>query len=174
MSVIVIVTGRLRLRVLVQEDLPTFLAYRRDPEVARYQGWSADYSAAEGEVLIESMAKRPLGGTDWVNLGIELRATGELIGDVALRVDPDRSAGEVGFTLDSSHHGRGYGREAVGALCVFAFKDLKLSRFFAITDARNVSAIRLLLAIAFREVGFHRQRALFKDELCDELMFERP
>lgn len=120
------------------------------------------------------MAERPLGGTDWVNVGIELRATGELIGDVALRVDSDRSAGEVGFTLDSSRHGRGYGREAVGALCVFALKDLKLSRLFAITDARNVSAIRLLVATAFREAGFHRQRAVFKDELCDELLFERP
>jgi RimJ/RimL family protein N-acetyltransferase len=173
-SVIVIVTTRLRLRVLVQEDLPAFLAYRREPGAARYQSWSADYSAAAGHALIKTVAERPFGGPDWVNVGIELSATGELIGDVALRVEPDRSAGEVGFTLASSHHGHGYGREAVGALCVFAVEDLKLPRLFAITDARNVSAIRLLGATAFRKVGFHRQRALFKGELCDELLFERP
>src|SRR4051812_43785719 len=107
MSVIMIVTARLRFRALAQEDLPVFLAYRRDPDVARYQSWSPDYSTAKGHALITSAAGRPFGGPDWVNMGIELKATGELIGDVALRVEPDRSGGEVGFTLASSHQGCG-------------------------------------------------------------------
>lgn len=34
-----IVTERLELRLLAHEDVPAFVAYRRDPDVARYQSW---------------------------------------------------------------------------------------------------------------------------------------
>jgi RimJ/RimL family protein N-acetyltransferase len=39
-----ILTPRLHLRPFRREDLPAFVAYRREPEVARYQGWEDTYS----------------------------------------------------------------------------------------------------------------------------------
>jgi RimJ/RimL family protein N-acetyltransferase len=39
-------TNRLSLRPMQDADLEPFAAYRSDPEVARYQGWDAPYSAA--------------------------------------------------------------------------------------------------------------------------------
>ena len=38
-------TERLVLRRFRPEDLDAFVAYRSDPQVARYQGWEAPYSA---------------------------------------------------------------------------------------------------------------------------------
>ena len=36
-------TDRLKLRPFQMSDLDPFVAYRSDPEVARYQGWDAPY-----------------------------------------------------------------------------------------------------------------------------------
>jgi RimJ/RimL family protein N-acetyltransferase len=44
-----IVTERPLLRPLQLEDVPAFAAYRRDPDVARYQSWDTAYSQADGE-----------------------------------------------------------------------------------------------------------------------------
>ena len=48
--------GRLRLRWLREGDLPEFLAYRSDPEVARFQGWAPMDEAAARAFLREVAA----------------------------------------------------------------------------------------------------------------------
>ena len=47
-------TPRLRARAFTLADLDEFVAYRADPDVARYQSWS-DYTAGAGRALIASM-----------------------------------------------------------------------------------------------------------------------
>lgn len=126
-----LVTARLRLRAFTPGDLRSLLAYRRDPDVARYQYWPANYTEAEGSAFISEVSSAVLGSCTWVNVAAELKTTGELIGDVALRVEPDRTAGEIGVTFASHRQGCGYAREAVAALCTFAFEDAKLPRLFA-------------------------------------------
>ena len=48
-AVIEIVTERLRLRPFRAADLPAFVAYRSDPDVARFQSWDRTYSMADAE-----------------------------------------------------------------------------------------------------------------------------
>jgi len=43
MRVIEIATERLILRAFQADDLEAFVAYRSDPEVARYQSWDPTY-----------------------------------------------------------------------------------------------------------------------------------
>ncbi len=43
-------TARLRLRRFAEADLPAFIAYRNDPDVARYQSWEG-ISEAEAVAL---------------------------------------------------------------------------------------------------------------------------
>jgi RimJ/RimL family protein N-acetyltransferase len=169
-----ITTARLRIRPFIADDLGALLAYRRDPEVARYQSWSETFTEAEGRAFIDAVTRTPFGTPGaWINLGIELTATRELLGDVAFRVASDGSAGEIGFTLAREQHGRGYASEAVGAFCDFALRTLPLRALFAITDARNTPSIRLLGRLGFHEAGFHARAVMFKGEPCDELRFER-
>jgi RimJ/RimL family protein N-acetyltransferase len=49
-----LVTERLRLRPFQDADLEGFVAYRSDPEVARYQSWSPTYSMAHAELFLSS------------------------------------------------------------------------------------------------------------------------
>jgi len=44
-------TDRLVLRALRPEDVDAFVAYRADPDVARYQSWS-DYTFERGEAFV--------------------------------------------------------------------------------------------------------------------------
>lgn len=165
-------TARLQLRRFTDSDLPALLAYRRDPDVARYQSWTADFSESDGRAFIAAVSSVALGACTWVNVAVVLKTNQELIGDVALRVDPDLGAGEIGFTFAGAYQGRGYAHEAVTALCTFAFRDLKLSRLRAYTDVRNTRAIRLLDATSFRDTGTSH-RVPYKGEMCQELHFER-
>jgi RimJ/RimL family protein N-acetyltransferase len=168
---VLIHTARLELRRFTPGDLRSLLAYRRDPDVARYQSWSANYPESEARAFIATVGSATLGARAWVNVAVELKANRELIGDVALRVDQDRTSGEIGFTFAPAFQGCGYAREAVSALCAFASVELRLRRLYANTDARNARAIRLLEMTEFRDTGTHR-RVSYKGEMCDELCFE--
>ncbi len=53
-------TPRLRARPMGMGDLGTFVAYRADPEVARFQSWN-DYSLEDGRALLASLEGRRLG-----------------------------------------------------------------------------------------------------------------
>ena len=52
-----IVTERLSLRPFQVDDLGAFVAYRSDPEVARYQSWDCTYSMADAEVFLSSQSE---------------------------------------------------------------------------------------------------------------------
>jgi RimJ/RimL family protein N-acetyltransferase len=58
-----IVTARLSLRPFQVDDLEAFVAYRSDPEVARYQSWDSTYSMADAESFLSSITElTALGG----------------------------------------------------------------------------------------------------------------
>ena len=58
-------TARLRLRRFRPKDAPAFAAYRSDPAVARYQGWSAPVSPQAAAALVQEFAAgEPDNGSD--------------------------------------------------------------------------------------------------------------
>src|ERR671934_256011 len=64
-----ITTERLLLRPFQVDDLKAFVAYRSDPEVARYQSWDASYSIADAERFLASQRDVELGAPGaWVQL----------------------------------------------------------------------------------------------------------
>ncbi|MBA2239774.1 MAG: GNAT family N-acetyltransferase [Solirubrobacterales bacterium] len=147
-----ILTERLVLRPLRAEDLPGFVAYRRDPEVARYQSWNAAYSMTDAERLLAAQADVELGHPgSWVQLGAVGRADGCLVGDCASQVKLELPAtAEIGITLASSSQGKGLGREAVGGLVSALFERHRMHRVMAQADDRNRPLHRLLEHLGFR------------------------
>jgi RimJ/RimL family protein N-acetyltransferase len=78
---------RLILRRFEDSDLIPFVAYRNDPEVARYQSWDS-CDEQEAKVLIREMGSARVGVPGkWFGFPIESNETGMLVGDCALRVD---------------------------------------------------------------------------------------
>lgn len=161
---------RLVLRRLRAEDLDALVAYRNDPEVARYQSWS-DYDAKRGSHLIESMQGRQPGEPGWFQFAIALKDTDSLVGDCALRTDEDPRQGEIGFTLSGKHQGRGLGTEAVRALLGYAFGVLHMHRVIAVTDAKNTAAAKVLEHVGMRREGHFIENTFFKGAWGDEFLY---
>lgn len=92
-------TARLRLRPMTDADLPAFVAYRQDAEVARYQGWDETFSAEDARALFEKLRGVAPGTPGvWFRFAIEEAATGTLLGDCALHVQlEDPRQAEIGL-----------------------------------------------------------------------------
>ncbi len=163
-------TPRTLVRRLCVDDLEAFQAYRTDPDVGRYQGWSALSEAAARHFLEEMNAIEGLRLGDWVQLGIGEAGTGALIGDIGLYVTPDGEEAEIGFALGQPYQGRGLATEAIEATFGLLFAaNPRIERVRAVTDARNDACIRLLERLRLHRVA--EQQATFRGEPCIEYVY---
>ncbi|MDZ8108994.1 MAG: GNAT family protein [Nostoc sp. DedQUE12a] len=166
-------TPRLVLRGFQDSDIVAFLSYRSDLQVAKYQSWDTPYSEVEALKFIQSM-KQSIPGVlgEWFQVAIELKDTGEMIGDCAFCIlaDDGRQA-EIGFTLMRSHQGKGYATEAVTKLLEYLFTEYKLHRVRANCDRANIASAKLLERVGMRREGHFIKSLWFKGEWVDELWF---
>ena len=164
--------ARVLLRRLRPGDLAAFQAYRADPALGRYQGWTAMADAAARDFLAE-MTEAPFCTPGaWFQLGIADRvgrAGDTLIGDIGLYLAADARSLEIGFTLASPQHGRGLAAEAVTLAIAAVFAHTPAQRVLGITDTRNTPSIRLLQRLGFRPLT--TLSAVFRGEPCTEQHF---
>lgn len=143
----------LHISPLGADDVQAFVAYRRIPEVARYQSWSTDYSLADGQRLVESQAGKQFpesGG--WMQFGIHENR--RLVGDLALHPLADQpDSYEFGVTLDPAHRGAGIATRAVGAALDHLFAARGAHRVLAQCDERNTAVKALFARLGLRHEG---------------------
>jgi RimJ/RimL family protein N-acetyltransferase len=159
-------TERLILRPFRAADLEAFVAYRSEPAVARFQSWDADYSIADAQRLLAEQQDAVLGEPgDWVQLAAVDRASGELVGDCAVRVAREQPAtAELGVTFAPAHQGRGLAREALAAVIALLFDRYDMHRVYAEADARNGAVHRLLERLGLRREARLLEADWFKGE----------
>ena len=160
-----IVTERLRLRPFGADDLAAFVAYRSEPEVARYQSWDTSYSMADAERFLESQRDVEFGVPGpWMQLAA-VDGNGTLCGDCAVRVASDQpSTAEVGVTLAPAYQGSGLATEMLAAVIAELFEHHRLHRIYAHADDRNASVHRLLERLGMRCEARLVEADWFKDE----------
>jgi RimJ/RimL family protein N-acetyltransferase len=155
--------GDVRLRSLRTDDLPAFLAYRQDPEVARFQGFSP-MDATEAHTFLQEMApSTELLLAQWLQLGIARRADNVLVGDIGLLHEQPGQV-QIGFTLAPTAQGRGWATAAVGALCERLLMSGVCHTMRAVSDSRNARSLRLLQRLGFVEIA--RTSVVVKGEHC--------
>src|SRR5882672_7313329 len=165
-------SARVVLRRFRADDIETFVRYRADPAIARFQSWE-NFSDADGQAFFASMSRQhPDTPGEWFQFALELTATGAMIGDCALHAlaDSPREV-EIGFTLAPESQGRGNATEAVGRLLDYVFGLLAKERATALTDVRNAASIAVLERLGFARDPAPRESAIFKGEPCDEYLY---
>ena len=168
-----VATARLRLRPLTLSDVDDLVAYRSRPDVCRYVPFEPMDEAAVTARLNDRWANHAItGDCDRLTLGVELAATGAIIGDVMLRLvsETDR-CGEVGWVLNPDHTGHGYATEAAHALLHMGFDDLGLHRVIARVDVRNGRSLRLGDRLAMRREAHLIENEWFKGAWSSEIDF---
>lgn len=163
-------TPRLILRHFRPDDVPVLSAYRSDPAVARYQGWSSPVTLAEATALVRHFADSDPRRPGWFQYAIELKEDGSLVGDVGVNLHENRMQADLGFTLATDRQRHGYATEAVRAVLDDLFTR-GLRRVSAECDVRNVRSAALLRRVGFEEEGLRPAFTWFKGEWTDDLLF---
>lgn len=165
-------TPRLRLRHFTDADLAPFMAYRNDPQVARYQSWEGISEPEARAFVQEQKTIQPGIPGQWFQIAIELKETGALVGDCALKIEEyDARQAEIGYTLSRAYQGHGIASEAVSCVLDYAFVTLDLHRVIAITDCENTASVALLERLGLRREGHFHQNVWFKGSWGDEFLY---
>lgn len=161
--------GAVRLRALDPADVEDFLAYRGDPEVARYQGWQPGGREAALTFLRDAVPP-PWDEGDWAQIGIARTEDDRLVGDIGLLREGVAQV-QLGFTLSRGAQGRGWARIAVGTCIDTLLVPLGIARLRGITDSRNTPSLRLLQRLGFEQTM--REDLVFRGEPCTEITLEK-
>ncbi|MEV0839386.1 GNAT family N-acetyltransferase [Actinocatenispora sera] len=166
-------TPRLLLRPVTADDVDAMVAYRGRADVCRY----LPFEPMDRAEVVESIATRwtttALTDADQaLLLGVELIATGRLIGDLVLFFHSrEHRGGELGYVINPDLAGQGYATEAAAALLDLAFDGLGLHRVVARLDERNDASARMARRLGMRQEARLVQNELFKGEWATELDF---
>lgn len=138
-------TSRLVIEPLGEADIPAFVAYRREPDVARFQSWTPDYSTEQARNLVATQPPDLPSPGDWLQLA--MRHDGRLVGDLAVHTLADQpDTYELGVTVGERR--QGYAAEGMSALIVHLL-ELGAQRIVAFSDSRNVAVAALLTKVGF-------------------------
>jgi RimJ/RimL family protein N-acetyltransferase len=154
---------RLRLRAIEKEDLPRFVAWLNDAEVARHLPSRVPLSLTQEEkwyehILQQQPAEQPLvierdAPEGWTP-----------IGDIGFHaLDWVNRSAELGiFIGEKTSWNQGYGREAIQLLLEYGFNTLNLNRICLRVDETNPGGIHSYEHAGFIHEGRQRQ-AIFED-----------
>ena len=129
-----LITERLVMRGHRAEDADAFAATSADDEVMRWVGGTMDRPTAWRHMatLVGHWSLRGYGR--WA---LELRDTGELVGNAGLWYPEGWPDTEVGWTLAREHWGHGYATEAAKAALDWGWRELDLDRIVSIIAPAN-------------------------------------
>lgn len=156
-------TERLKIRTIRESDLDDFLEYRSDPQVCEFQAFPP-LERERAEKFIASAAGGEFGKAgEWVQLVVELKSENKVIGDIGLKPEAyDARVVEFGMTFSAKFQKNGFAREAIIEVVNHLFEEKGIHRIIAITDIKNLSAIKLVEKLNFR------REAEFKESFWNE------
>ncbi|MGB8859819.1 MAG: GNAT family N-acetyltransferase [Ilumatobacteraceae bacterium] len=163
-------TPRLTIRVARVADAPVFAAYRSDPEIAKYQDWDMPYQADRALTRLAALeAFDDVAEGEWISFAIE--HAGEVIGDVVANIHEGGGIAEIGFTIATAHHGRGYAGEAASAMVDHLIERHGVHRIVAGLDPGNVASMRVLEKLGMRKECLAPAAYCVRGEWVDDLRY---
>ena len=166
-------TARLLIRPVTDADVDDLYAYYHLPDVVRYLPWTVRTREDTLEVIQKRKTTVYLGKEgDTLALGVELKETGKLIGEVFLFWRNEESQqGELGFVFHPDFHGQGYAQEAAERMLAVGFEEMGWHRIYGGLDSRNTPSARLLTRLGMRQEAHFIGNKLFKGEWNEEFIY---
>jgi len=165
-------TRRLKIRNLKDSDLDAFYQYRSNPEVTRYQGFST-ITRDRAKAFIEEHGKKTfIKPGEWIQFGIEIAKSQQLIGDCAIYLHhADSRIAETGITISHLYQRQGFAKETMTGLINYLFREKGIHRLVETVDAENKASIHLMQSLLFRQEGHFIENIFFKGKWGSELQF---
>ncbi len=166
----VLTTKRLLLRRVSQGDAAPLFECYSDPAVMKYLSTPLEnLDAIQG--ILEDYRD---GFTDGVSIiwAVVVRETGLFAGTAGFEEFSflDGKA-DTGFSLLSSHQGKGYMTEALGEILRYGFAKMRINRIQTTVVPENISSLKLLEKLGFEQEGHMKLSVFFNNSFHDELIF---
>ena len=146
------------LRPFEQEDWHAVYEWDADPDVVTYLTYSAASTQEEARAKIlryQAQAdQEPRMQYAWV---IALPQNNQAVGEIDLKLRPDRLSATVAYRIHPDHRGRGYTTEALRSVMRFGFETLGLHRIKGTADSGNLASRRVLEKGGLRFEGVCRR-----------------
>ena len=158
-------TDRLNLRRIREDDTQRiFDCWASRPEVTKYLTWHAHESVEQTKMVMGFWLKEYAEDPNCMRWGIELRATGELIGMIDV-VGFHHGNPVIGYCSGPDYWGNGYMTEALRAVVneLFAtgYEEIVIGAM-----ADNIGSNRVIEKAGFMRIGtFERQQSQWKPEI---------
>ncbi len=166
-----IASDRLLQRRVEEGDLADLLLVNGDDEVTQYLPYQTWHTTADARAWYARISGMQAEGKVLQFVIVE-RSSSRVIGaSLLFNFDPVSERAEIGYVLGKEQWGRGLMREALAALLVFAFDELKMRRVEAFVDARNIASDRLLRRLGFTCEGTMRQHSVLKSIVRDSTVY---
>jgi [ribosomal protein S5]-alanine N-acetyltransferase len=136
-------TERLLLRPFCESDVDDALAYRNDPEFARFLPHIPQpFTRAHAEAFVNINMTEPWDTMPTFAVVLDSR----LIGTVNLEIDPASRTAMLGYAIARAHWGQGIAVEAATAAIAWALADVvhDLTEIWASTDPAHIRSRRVM------------------------------
>ena len=150
-------TQRCRIRPFEEKDIEAFMAYRNNMDWMRYQGFKGKkYLEYKAALLMQPNFN------NGVQLAVVLRQTGELLGDLYLKLE--KNTAWIGYTIAPQFARQGFAFEVVTQL-LLELKQAGLTLVKAEVEEQNLASIALLKKLEFTQFGTVGSELIFQREL---------
>jgi ribosomal-protein-alanine N-acetyltransferase len=164
-------TQRLRLREIVSRDARAIFAIRSDYEVTRLNTGAPYTDMFQAYDLIEGMSRCYREKTE-LRWGITLKPDDTVIGMIGYNYwNRQDCRASVGFDLLRTYWRKGIMTEALRAVIVFGFEQMRLNRIEADCSAENAGSAGLLQKVGFKHEGTQREQYRENGIYYDLLLF---
>lgn len=145
-------------------------AIRTHPSTLAFQPWHPN-DVDEVAAFIKTQHDKHLEESDWLQLAIVERDTGDLIGDIGIHVKGDPAQVELGITIAPDRRRCGFGSEALLAVITHLFQVRKAHRIIGVADLHNAASIALLERCGLRREVVLRESSRMHGTWVDEIVF---
>ena len=154
-----------RLRPIIEADLPNYVRWFNDPEVTEWLARDTGITLEEEREWFAALSSREFPEA------VAIEVDGRHVGGTGLHLhDDDATAGFGIFIGEKSCWGRGYGTAGTREILRIGFEERKLHRIELETWAHNVRAQRCYRKCGFRHEGVRRQARLKRGRWIDVVM----
>ena len=150
-------TERCRIRPFEESDLEAFMSYRNNLDWMQFQGFKGKkYLEYKAALLMQPIF------SNGVQLAVVLRQTGELLGDLYLKLE--KNTAWIGYTIAPQFARQGFAFEVVTQL-LLELKQAGLTLVKAEVEEQNLASIALLKKLEFTQFGTVGSELIFQREL---------
>ena len=160
-------TERMLLRPHRLEDADDIFEFAGDPEWGRYLPVPKPYLE---EHAVEFVAQRVL--ASWEERPVwAIELEGKVVGGIGIRINVEDATGALGYSIAKRHWGKGLILEAARAVLDWGFREGRLAKVYAYSDARNAQSLRVMEKLGMTREGMLRSHRKLRDERVDDVYY---